>query len=616
MTNLTITPDVERKRLKVAGKVASGEKVAVTVLGFGQTPAESLRLRVMAGRTPVGVFPLDDADEWTVLGDDLTCELNLATEQAERLCRFGAETCLMLEDTATPQLYGVCDLTLLPWPKFAGVDVPVDLDNYKVKIGGLEKEISRIRGRMDEFEDEVGNANEVLGRIGKLKGIEVKTNTMNGMRSAIKAIAQALGAAKVSSIALMCALAAGGAEVHTAPLGELDLDLNPAVVTAVSFDGLASDARLDSATNAVTAVFASATNDLSRRVDSSAQALGMVHSELQSEIAGGTNALALAVSQTALDGTNYVNYAALTLASDIGSRALQSHYAATSNDVATLGTSVSAVWEQVFGDSVWIAVTNYMRTTATKPSMGLWERRDGQTNLVWSSSEEIGARVDALRADVTNAVQSAKAWGKWQSADGSAAVSNYTMVSTPWLMLTGGGRWEQRTVEGGGSYWLFCGNGLLGGTDETFKMMDSQGESVFEVTQGSVREVPAIPTSFKVVRQVFSEVGGEFIDVKLGVYATSQPKLYYSTSSPTGPWSEETVCNWVVDGGTNYVANPMYPTSHTTMFFKAVYETGAESTVDFKRPLKFPKLSIGGTNYAVSVGTMEDGTKFLKLEGE
>ena len=35
MTTLTITPDIAKKRLKLAGTVASGEKVAVTVVGFG-----------------------------------------------------------------------------------------------------------------------------------------------------------------------------------------------------------------------------------------------------------------------------------------------------------------------------------------------------------------------------------------------------------------------------------------------------------------------------------------------------------------------------------------------------------------------------------------------------
>lgn len=96
MTDLTITPDVAKKRLRLAGRVASGEKVAVTILGFGSAPTEGLRLRVMAGRAAVGVFPLEDGDEWRVDGANLTCELNLSTEQADRFCRFGAETCVIL----------------------------------------------------------------------------------------------------------------------------------------------------------------------------------------------------------------------------------------------------------------------------------------------------------------------------------------------------------------------------------------------------------------------------------------------------------------------------------------------------------------------------------------
>lgn len=403
----------------------------------------------------------------------------------------------------------------------------------------------------------------------------VDLSTISGIRAAAKVLAARLGIA-VSALLLSVAPLLG-ASASTAKLEDMDLD-TATVVTDVSFAGLASDADVSA------------------------------------------------------------------LASDVESRALQSHYAATSNDVATLGTSVSAVWEQVFGESVWIAVTNYMRSTDAKPSMGLWERRDGQTNLVWSSSEEIGARVDALRADVTNAVQSAqdasasaKAWGKWQSADGAAAPDGFTAVSTPYLMLTGGGHWEQRTVEGGWSYWLFCGNATVGGTDETFKMMDSQGESVFEVTQGGVKEVAAIPSSFRILSSADSDDDYLIDDnssvywFRFGVLATSEPTLYMS-ADPTGPWFEVTLPDgsWKVDGGTNYVVTFETPsprwlgaygqtgftTNSTAAFFKAVYETGAESIVDFKRPLKFPKLSIGGTNYAVSVGTMEDGTKFLQLEGE
>lgn len=149
MTTLTITPDTAKKRLKLAGTVASGEKVSVTVVGFGAVPTENLQLRAMAGHVAVGVFPLEDEDEWTVSGSDLTCTLNLSTEQAERLCKFGAKVCFVLEDTATPQLYGVSELTLVPWVKLAGVDVPVNLENYKVRITDIEERLDTHVERTD-----------------------------------------------------------------------------------------------------------------------------------------------------------------------------------------------------------------------------------------------------------------------------------------------------------------------------------------------------------------------------------------------------------------------------------------------------------------------------------
>lgn len=70
-----------------------------------------------------------------------------------------------------------------------------------------------------------------------MEGETLKTNTPNSMRQAIKKIAQALGAT-VSALAV-AALPVLGAEVQTAPLGDLDLDQNPSVVTNVTLDGLA-----------------------------------------------------------------------------------------------------------------------------------------------------------------------------------------------------------------------------------------------------------------------------------------------------------------------------------------------------------------------------------------
>lgn len=149
MTALTITPDAAKKRLKTAGKVASGEKVAVTIPGFGAVSPGNLRLRVMFGGVTVGMFPLEDTDEWGRDGESLTCTLNLATEQAERFCKFGVDACVVLEDVGIPQLYGAGHLELLPWIKLAGVDVPVNLDNYKARIGEIETTLSQVHSALD-----------------------------------------------------------------------------------------------------------------------------------------------------------------------------------------------------------------------------------------------------------------------------------------------------------------------------------------------------------------------------------------------------------------------------------------------------------------------------------
>ena len=74
-----------------------------------------------------------------------------------------------------------------------------------------------------------------------MEGETLKTNTPNSMRQAIKKIAQALGAT-VSALAVSV-LPVLGASVQTAPLGDLDLDQNPSVVTNVTLDGLASSSN-------------------------------------------------------------------------------------------------------------------------------------------------------------------------------------------------------------------------------------------------------------------------------------------------------------------------------------------------------------------------------------
>lgn len=86
---------------------------------------------------------------------------------------------------------------------------------------------------------------DLQGKVSKdaLGGIEFFTNDAAGLRSAVKAIGNALGATIVKSIALaagMFALCANGAGFSGERYAQLDLDENPIVVTNVTFDGLAT----------------------------------------------------------------------------------------------------------------------------------------------------------------------------------------------------------------------------------------------------------------------------------------------------------------------------------------------------------------------------------------
>lgn len=147
MTELTILPNYEKKRLKLFGTVAAGERVSVTVEGGGEWVSldgetQTLRLRVLFGPHLVGVFPyyteaheVDGstvaADAWdTTDSENPTCELNLNTIQAERLLKLGGECLWILDDPTNDILYGTGELHVLAWPKRRGADVPYDLSGY------------------------------------------------------------------------------------------------------------------------------------------------------------------------------------------------------------------------------------------------------------------------------------------------------------------------------------------------------------------------------------------------------------------------------------------------------------------------------------------------------
>ena len=210
---------------------------------------------------------------------------------------------------------------------------------------------------------------------------------------------------------------------------------------------------------------------------------------------------------------------------------------------APLEENVGVLWQYVLGDTVWFAVTNYMRTVeGVVPSLQLWEVRDGATNLVYHSTEEItnfvNAATAALRADLTNSLAD-RAWSKYQSATGAdnPQPGEITIVSTPSVMLTGGGEWNRYVNTGGSAVWVLKSNGLAtfgGGTNGTFfAVQDDEGNSQFEIKRTDSYEVDAIASSCG-----WDQSGNFQVTYNLPA-SGNPPTLYASTNLATTAFAPE-----------------------------------------------------------------------------
>ena len=161
----------------------------------------------------------------------------------------------------------------------------------------------------------------------------------------------------------------------------------------------------------------------------------------------------------------------------------------------------------VLGESVWFAVTNYMRTAeGVIPSLQLWEVRDSVTNLVYDSREEITNTVKALtrelHTELTNRIHDvektipSKAWGNYQS-DGTdnPQPGEVAILNPPTVILTGGGTFNKYIEFGDSSVWVLQSSGPVsfgGNTNGNFfAIHDDEGNYSFRVAKTDSYDLPA-----------------------------------------------------------------------------------------------------------------------------
>ena len=165
MTGLRITPDAARKRMRVEGRVAAGEKVAVTLVGFGEMDTATTRLRVLVLNTLVAVAGGGGSAAWEADGEDLAGVLDLNTVEAEQVTRCCDANCLFILDDVSDgvrQLYATAEHEVMRWVKVPGADVPTSLDGYADILAETRAEVEAFKtdigGRLSAYQAELDAA--------------------------------------------------------------------------------------------------------------------------------------------------------------------------------------------------------------------------------------------------------------------------------------------------------------------------------------------------------------------------------------------------------------------------------------------------------------------------
>lgn len=171
-----------------------------------------------------------------------------------------------------------------------------------------------------------------------------------------------------------------------------------------------------------------------------------------------------------------------------------------SNAAETAKLNAETALRIVLGESVWFAVTNYMRTVeGVIPSLQLWEVRDSATNLVYDSREEITNTVRVLTSELRAELEAripSKAWGNYQS-DGTdnPQPGDVAIVNQPTVILTGGGTFNKYVEVGDSSVWVLQSSGPVsfgGNTNGNFfAVLDDEGNAHFRVAKTDSYDLPA-----------------------------------------------------------------------------------------------------------------------------
>lgn len=304
-----------------------------------------------------------------------------------------------------------------------------------------------------------------------------------------------------------------------------------------------------------------------------------------------------------------------------------------SNDAATAKLDSETALRIVLGERVWFAVTNNMRTAAgVIPSLQLWEVRDGATNLVYDSREEITNTVRALTTELRTELESripSKAWGNYQS-DGTdnPQPGEVAIINPPTIILTGGGTFNKYIEVGDSSVWVLQSSGPVsfgGNTNGNFfAVHDDEGNTHFKVAKSDSYDLPMFISNI-LPRQSQNHILIYTATTNRQGNAVAQPVLFAANDLKNSTWHEEVegeidalgiTVSWAKDETIPaWVATITPDVLYEKMFFRAkVTQEGGVAVIN-TAPVRFDGgVQIGNGTYRL-VPYTTGGKTYLTVEG-
>jgi len=325
--------------------------------------------------------------------------------------------------------------------------------------------------------------------------------------------------------------------------------------------------------------------------------------------AAADESLSSRLSLASLAATNYTD----EVAGDL-STAIAGKYAKASGD--QLAQQVSAIGAHLNGEDARFVVTNYDSVVHT-PEAYVEIKVSNDWLRVWDEGTRWNEyEVWKTNVDAELSYKADRAWGVYDSETGGYSPAGFTQVSSSNILIASGMAY-QRTVTSAGAVWVLqCNQGVaqLGGdTNGYFKIMDSDGNSQFEVVKGDRREMGCDASGIS----LDTSTTPNDVIIPYSVVSDEHPQLYITESLVTPDWKAETdadcigTVTWTGSSGA-YVATVHPKLAYPSMFIRATYMVGGETYIKNNAPVKMDSIILNGTKYYLGTATI-DGHTVLTL---